>query len=295
MTDQTPSRFLLHCALAMVLMLQPVAAEDGEREGGLTGTGIVGEITALGSIIVNDQRIVFDPDLMVTNVLSPKSASDLVPGDVVAVAVSPDGGDWTANAIRQVHALVGPVEKSKAGRITVLGVDVMWHGAVPADGRWSAVSGFWTPDGVVATRVDPIAPRRTASLVGSYRESPAGATSMVGSVVLDLEPLRHAREGDVIEVTGTIDGGVFSATDVRLGLFDAPVSFVLAEGYLTDVAPSGHYTVAGSGLSAYTTNLQSIMSPDRVRVCGVDGRLGTAGLTPETELIERLGCQAASR
>lgn len=290
MTYPLVPKVLMLCALAVALSFEQTAAEDREREGGLTGTGIVGEITALGSIIVNDQRIVFPPDMPVTNSVSRKTASGLVPGEVVAVAVSPDETDWTADVIRQVHALVGPVAVAADGRITVLGVDVQWQGAVPAIGTWVAVSGFWTQNGVAATLLETLDPRPTATILGSYRKDPSGPSTIVGSETLTLDPLQHAREGDVIEVTGTINGGTFKVTDVQVGLFDEPVWFVLAEGYLTDVAPSGHYTVAGSGLSAYTDGAQSNMATGRIRVCGFDGQMTVPQSGSLDELIQRLGC-----
>lgn len=294
MTDTPFAKFLSACVMAWFVVTSPVKAEEEDREGGLTGTGIVGEISALGSIIVNDQRITFDPDLAVTSVLAGNTASDLVPGDVVAVAVEPAEQDWRATEIRQMHALVGPVGMVSTGRLSVLGVDVAWQGPAPAVGDWVAISGFWTPTGVTATRIENIAPQASVHLLGSYREDPSGPTSMVGSLQLNLEPLRHANEGEVIEVIGTLDSGALRVTDVRRGLFDAPVSFVLAEGYLTDVAPSGHYTVAGSGLSAYTDNLQSIMTTDRVRVCGAGGLLGARPEGALVALMARLGCPEAA-
>jgi hypothetical protein len=176
----------------------------------------------------------------------------------------------------------------------VLGINVEWDGAPPPDGTWVAVSGFWMPDGVSATRLDEIGPRTTVSVLGSYRTDPSGRSAMVGPMTLDLEPLPHARDGDVIEVTGRLEGSSLRVTSVDLGLFDHPVSFVLAEGYLTDVAPSGHYTVAGSGLSAYTEYLQSDMGRARVRVCGLDGQLGVPRDSRLADLASRLGCQISS-
>lgn len=295
MTAQPITKFLFVVAL-ITLSLTPLATaeEDPDREGGLTGTGIVGEITALGSIVVNGQRITFAPDQEVANAVALTQAADLLPGDIVAVAVTPAAQDWGAVAIRQVHALVGPVSAASAGEFTLLDVAVQWQGPSPAVGDWIAVSGFWTGDGVIATRVQPIAPRGTAQIVGSYGADTAGAATKVGTLTLDLPLLQHASEGDVIEVTGTIADGQLSVTDIKLGLFDMPVSVVLAEGYLTDIAPSGHYTVAGSGLSAYTDNQQSIMETDRIRVCGADGQLGLPDDLILADIAERLGCPAAA-
>lgn len=290
MTYQPFRKFLMSCALVVATAIPAAAADDTEREGGVIGTGIVGEISELGSIVVNGQRITFEPDLGVRNSVAPKRADALLPGDVVAVAVTLSDQDWRAVAISEVHPLIGPVSDLGDDRFEVLGVTIMWTGARPSAGDWVAVSGFWAGDAVVATRVQPIAAQQKASIQGSYGLAHGGSPSMVGSLVLNIDPLQHAKEGDVVRVSGTLDGDLFTVTDVHLGLFDKPVSLVLAEGYLTNVAPSGHYTVAGSGLSAYTDDLQSIMSTDRITVCGINERLAQPQDLTDEILVERLGC-----
>lgn len=292
MTHRTALTALAWAAL-LALATSAVAEDEKEREGGLTGTGIVGEVTALGSIIVNGQRITFAPDLPVRSALAPTQADALAPGAVVAVAVVPDGPDWAATAIRQVHAVIGPVARVGQAGFTVLGVEVTWDNSPLSVGDWVAVSGFWAPDAVVATKVDRIAPQATVSLQGSYGLGDGGAT--VGSLTLDLEPLQHAAEGDVIRVTGRLNGNRIEVTQVHHGLFEGPVSLVLAEGYFTDVAPSGHYTVAGSGLSAYTSDSMSGMATDRIRVCGRNGGLGLPEGDATDTLAKRLGCPAAAQ
>lgn len=277
---------IIFCTLISMTAAQ---ADDKEREGGLSGTGIVGEITALGSIIVNEQYIALDGNLTVSSVLGPKSANMLVPGDIVAVAVALGETGWTATAITQKHALVGPVAESRDGGFTALGVRVKWSGSA-TPGTWVAVSGFWTQDGINATRVHEIDKRDTVSLHGSYRAPSSASEAKVGTVALDVAPLQHADEGDVIRVTGILEGDSIAVTDIHNGLFEHPVALVLAEGFLTRVAPSGHYTVAGSGLSAYTENPQSIMEAERIRVCGFEGRLGSPVARDFAQQIERLGC-----
>ncbi len=283
-------KLLISCMMTAIFTAAMAGPDDTEREGGLTGTGIIGEITALGSIIVNGQRISLAPDLPVSSVVGPKRADTLVPGDVVAVAVRPGNEDWTAETITEIHPLVGPVSALGEGQFSVLGVNILWPGAAPSIGQWVAVSGFWARQDVIATRVQLIAPRSTVSIQGSYHLSSEGIVPSVGALALSIDPLQHAREGDVIRVTGTLNGTQIEVTDVYLGLFDRPVSLILAEGYLTDIAPSGHYAVAGTGLSAYTDNHQSKMSLDRVAVCGLDGRISLPQDLPNPSLMARLGC-----
>lgn len=297
MIFQTLYRILLSFALAVPAVAQSTPDGSEPREGGLTGTGIVGEITELGSIIVNGQRISFDPGLPVKNAIAPKRADALVPGDVVAVAVAPRDGQWTAQAISDIHPLIGPVENPRVGRFTVLGVDVLHPANAAQDwvaGDWVAISGFWARDLVVATRIQQIPAQDLVSIQGSYRPGPSGATSMIGPVDLQVDTLQHAQEGDVIRMQGRLQDGVLLVQDIHLGLFEGPVGFVLAEGYLTEVAPSGHYTIAGSGLSSYTENLDYIMTKERISACGQDGQLAQGDALGQSDLFARLGCLSLS-
>jgi hypothetical protein len=294
MMPQVFDRWFAPIYLILTLAVAPFAiAEEREREGGLTGTGIVGEITELGSIIVNDQRIKFDSQLPVTSALSPQTAEALVPGDTVAALISYDGTDWTALSISQTHTLIGPATAVDAGRFNILGVPVVWPDP-PAPGTWVAVSGFWTPDGVKGTRVVTIEPRETVVLQGSYRFDPDASVHFVGTRSFAFEPLQHVTDGDVIRVTGTLEGERIRVTQIKHGLFDQPVGLVLVEGYLSSVAPSGFYTVGGSGLTAYTDNVRAEMPQERLRVCGIDGRLQQQGSVGDIDLLKRLGCPNTS-
>lgn len=294
MINKTLLGLLMYCAIASSAVAESHKSEDSNREGGLTGTGILGEITALSSIIVNNQRIVFESDLNVSTALAPKQASDLVPGDVVAVAVTLSGDVWEAEAIRDVHPLIGPVGQAKDDYMLVLGVPVLWPEGTekPAQGTWVAVSGFWARDVVVATRIQLIAARDAASMQGSYHLGQSGDTPMLGSIELGIDPLQHAAEGDIVRVQGPWVDGRIDVRDVHLGLFDHPVSLVLAEGYLTDIAPTGHYTVSGSGLSSYTETGQLIMDQNRITVCGLNGALLEQQERRSDRIYGKLGCPA---
>ncbi|MEX0286076.1 MAG: DUF5666 domain-containing protein [Paracoccaceae bacterium] len=294
------NRFQWACSAIIAIALLaglPVLSSDRDdaREGGLTGTGIVGEVTALGSIIVNGQRITFDPDLPVAQPLDSKLASALSPGEVVAVAVTPSDEDWDAQAITQVYPLIGPVGAIGPNGLTVLGSPVQVAGPLPSlnVGDWVAVSGFWNRGTVTATVITPIAPQEQASIQGSYRTPVKGEALRIGGTTLDGVELQHANDGDIIRAAGIVQNGGLQVTDVFLGLFDAPVDLVLAEGYFSSVDPTGHYTLVGTGLSSFTENLDAVMPDSRAQVCGIGGRMihGLPDITAtDRDRLVRLGC-----
>lgn len=281
--------------LAGLLTFSGVRA-DGDtepREGGLTGTGIAGTITELGSIVVNGQRIAFDDAMDVSSPLGQARATELQPGDAVAVAVEPAGQGWRALDIVQVFQIVGPVMSRSDTELTVMGTRVtnLTHSGSLAIGDWVAVSGLWSADEIVATRVVQVTPQRTAHVQGSYSEPGEDDILRIGGTVLQGLTLEHARSGDVIRATGRPDGLVLRVEDAYLGLFDRPVDIVLVEGYLSGVAPNGHYTVLGTGLTSFTSEPE--MAQERVEVCGYRGRVLKDTLTPEAhdeQLLRQLGC-----
>lgn len=291
---------LIGCGATCLALSWPMTVLGGngedQREGGLTGTGIVGEITALGSIWVNEHRIVLPADVPLTSAINTTSPNALVAGDVVAVSVKREADTWVAQEVTHIHPLIGPVTDVTDTSLTILGVQV----ALPANvrairvGDHVAVSGFWSNGRVKATRVVLVDDNASTSLLGSYSERANGAGFNIGPVYLDIDPLQHAREGDVVQAQGRWQDGAFVVTDIHLGLFKHPRAIVLAEGYLSDVAPSGHYTVSGSGLSSFTDNPETIMPQERITVCGVHGTLlhsVDSVSTEEQNVLDALGCR----
>ena len=132
-----------------------ISETEEDREGGIIGTGIVGEITALGSIYVNDQHIEIDAQMPVVGAVPDARAGDLQPGETVAVIATPEGEDWRARHIRQILPLVGPVAEVGDGALTVMGVYVAHETltAPPQPGDWAAISGQWRMDGLYASKI----------------------------------------------------------------------------------------------------------------------------------------------
>lgn len=289
------SLIIFAVALSFFGSFPAVAGEkDDLREGGLTGTGIVGEITDLGSIIVQGHRITFEPSLTTQSALGDKPADQLLPGDVVAVALKRQAQAWHAEEISEIYPLVGPIEAVSKDTIAVLGVEVslQTEAKTARVGNWIAVSGFWENERVIATRIQEIAPLEHAIVQGSFAKPDGNASVSVGGIALPNLAVEHAREGDVLRVSIDIAGEQWRVISIDHGLFSTPVALVLAEGYFSDVAPSGHYTISGSGLSSYLEIQGRDMTSERVSLCGIDGQLldGDSDLGNASELLNALGC-----
>ncbi|WP_342109334.1 DUF5666 domain-containing protein [Methylobacterium sp. SI9] len=205
----------------------------GEGDRGIGGTGVIGTIRRFGSIIVNDLRIAYPPEVEVRIDGAAAKAADLKIGHVVHVVARPEGGGLATRRIDVTSEVVGPVEASAPGRMIVLGQRVSTAGLT---GDWKpgtrvAVSGLRRPDGViVASLVEPrdAGPDRVA---GPVRRGADGAL-LIGALRLTgadaLPPGKRAL------VTGSAADGVLHTTNAaQIGLpFPPGLKQVSIEAYI---------------------------------------------------------------
>lgn len=258
------------------------ATDEDDREGGIIGTGILGTITALGSIYVNGQHIKFAPDLGVDDGLGVALARDLRPGHTVAVVASPDGEDWQAQHIRMVYPLVGPAQVALDGTLRVMGSQVVTDQTV-ATGEWIAVSGLWQGNRVLASQVTALpTEHHTARITGTYLARNAQGDILIGGSQLQSLDLQHTQPGMALRVFGDPTPQGIQANQVEAGLFDGQVGMMQVQGYYSPPQPDGLYTVLGSGLLAYTDQPSMISDALSVIRCGAQGQLsdGVEGLCP---------------
>jgi len=213
------------------LSIAPVQANAVEkpkedREGGIIGTGIVGIISELGSIIVNGQRVTFPPDAMARSVIGNRMATSLTPGETVVLVAQQMPMDWQAESIHLHYPVIGPVALDD-GALTVLGVDLDLSNALdethlmsPAlkNGDWIAVSGLWRGETLMVSKLTAIDPQKR------------GVPTPTG----------------------------LDAKTVHIGLFAEPMHRVIAQGYMSEPTPTGLYTILGSGVVSFTDQPQMI-------------------------------------
>jgi hypothetical protein len=205
----------------------------GEGDRGIGGTGVIGTIRRFGSIIVNDLRIAYPPEVEVRIDGAAAKAADLKIGHVVHVVARPEGGGLATRRIDVTSEVVGPVEAVAPGRMIVLGQRVSTAGLT---GDWKpgarvAVSGLRRPDGViVASLIEPreAGPDRVA---GPVRRGENGAL-LIGS--LRLQEADALPPGKRALVTGSAAGGVLRATNAaQIGLpFPPGLKQVSIEAYI---------------------------------------------------------------
>ncbi len=233
----------------------PLAPEDGVAdgkrppvEGGIGGTGIVGVITALGSIRVNGLRVGLE-GAEVADAFGPQERGALRPGVSVTAEAAEGPEGLVARRVALTHPLVGPVEalSGDGRRITVLGTGVALEPGVNAPlevGDRVAVSGLWRGAEVVASRIDRLGPGPSA-MAGAL--APGGR---LGGLGVSAPGLPAA--GAFVTLVGRRDGPRFRADTVREGRFfgaAGPLMRLSVEGYLQPVERAPGFVVSGLGHS----------------------------------------------
>lgn len=265
---------VLIAAIAWMSALSPsVAEENEEREGGIVGTGIVGIINSLGSIHVNGQIIDFSPELPIISSLGPRVASSLKPGETVVVEAVRQADKWTANSIRHMTPLLGPIDGLSDNVISILGTSALITAdTVLGDGlvlsavkseQWLAVDGIWKKDVLIASYIRKIEPRAAAQVTASYFGLNVDDEVRIGGVRISNFRAQHSKPGDVITVVGTPRVEGLSAQTVTRGLFKNKLKSKLVEGFLSQPDETGFYTIYGSGTVAFVSQSDALMPNGR--------------------------------
>lgn len=257
--------------------IRPGPDEEGDR--GIGGTGVVGTIRGFGSIIVNDLRIAYPPDVPVTIDGRPARVGDLRVGHVVQSLVrsqaQPGEGGLSTAAIAVIHEVVGPVQRVGADTLTVLGQTVATAGLPPemprpALGARVAVSGLRRPDGsIAASRIDP-AGDAPDLIAGPVRRGPGGALRIGNLPLSGLDP---ALAGGRAVASGSLAGGRFAVTRAVSASepFGAEVRRLSIEAYVTR---EGGALRTGAG---YAVTGRGGVVPAGGGLAILDGRAGRGG------------------
>jgi hypothetical protein len=240
--------------------------------GGATGTGFIaqGRLSAFGSIFVNGVEFFTDKAAITINGVPNRSESDLKLGMVLDVYGSIDGSgktgtaqtvDYHANALGLVDS--APVATADGASFDVLGqtiytdaYTVFANALGPQDihvGDYVEVSGFPSPSGVLASRVE----RKTSVpkvQVQGVLANLAGSTFTLGALSVDDSiatfknvPAGGLANGQTVVVNGPAPqpDGVLQATSVEVidtsvsGSTNGSVSGVIAAAASSSIVVNG--------------------------------------------------------
>ncbi|MBM2575077.1 hypothetical protein JQC91_02055 [Jannaschia sp. Os4] len=231
-------------ALLGASIAAPARGQDREDpfEGGIGGTGIVGTLTALGSIRVNGLRLGFAQGLRVRTAYGDVAPSALAQGmSLSARAVRAADGTYATRDVSIDWQLVGTVRELRGGRFTVNGSPVRAErGALgrPVEGERAAVSGVWEGGTLVASRVEP-APHPLDLVAGTAGDG------RIGGAPIDA----RVDPGSYVTALGRgEDGGLrVERADVGRAAFAAGIGALAVEGYLDRIAAAPGFRLSGLG------------------------------------------------
>lgn len=248
--------------------------------GGATGTGFMarGAISAFGSIFVNGVEFFTDHAAITVNGVGNKTQADLAIGMVLTVNGSVDNNGRTGNANTvEYHAdVIGPVDRAADanGTFGAFGQDIttdastVFSNAIDVNslqpGDYVEVSGYPTPAGLLAARVERKAGPTATVQVQGINANTTATTFTIGGLVIDysaatkqnLPPGGQLIDGVTVFAVGTVDAnGVLQATSITVintSLTGAGNTNGSVSGVIAAVA-SGTITVNGQAIAIVST------------------------------------------
>ena len=222
-------------------------------EGGIGGTGIVGVVTELGSLVIAGRRVRLGSDTRVEDAFGARPARAIGPGHSLTIEATGGAGPLTAARVRLTRPAIGRVSaRSPDGRrLVVAGVAVELEPGLaegPAVGARVAVSGLWRGETVVASRIDPVAEEGADVVAGEVGAGSSGPT--VGGVPLAMSAGEAPPPGPLATVIGRWRARRFHPAGIEVGRFTGaagPLDRLLVEGYLERVRTAPGYAVSGLG------------------------------------------------
>lgn len=286
-------------------------SSDRPSEGGVGGTGIVGVVHDLGSLLVNGLRVEIPESVAARDAFGPLASERVGIGHSVTIeAAQTAEGALVARSLALVHPLMGPIDKVTAGGFECLGVSVdLEAGAILkgpdgdfalAPGQNVSVSGLWRDDSVVAARVDLRDPAATDVVVaGEVRAGTSAESRRLGGLVLVLP---HGAEppkvGSFATAIGQRVGAAFVVRTLvrdRFRGLAGPIQRLSIEGYLETAPQAPGYAVSGLGHSFDDAARLAELADGRALFVGpYDGDFRVSlGLPLPDEVARRRGLLAA--
>ncbi|MEL6197614.1 MAG: DUF5666 domain-containing protein [Pseudomonadota bacterium] len=248
-------------------------------EGGIGGTGIVGVLTDLGSLIINGLRVETGAETEVVGPDGPLPVEVLTPGLSLTVEAQGAPDALFARRVAVNPPLIGPIAIDATGGITVNGVAVRIDPAVPAlisVGDRVVVSGLWDGTAVVASRLDATEPEGRDRIAGVVGIRATGQTTLGGRALRLPDAIARPAPGVFATAIGRDDGSAFVAEALELGRFSPGfrnLARLSVEGYLQPQAAAPGFSISGLGHSLDPAAQMAALEGQRSLIEGAyDGR-----------------------
>ncbi len=245
--------------------------------GGIGGTGIVGTITAFGSIWVNDAHVTFNEQTPITINQQPATSGEFQIGQVVAVIADKSVNaanqsyDYPAKSIDIIYEVAGPVSQILAGdqSLEILNQSVLVNDQTTIFeqstgktitlaqldlGDHIEVSGLRQTDGdIIASRLDIVDEMSQIQLIGELEQTSEGhwqinnqtveIDELLADELLDTENADHR-----VLISGQLEDEVFHVESINTDSVEyvlEQVNELIYEGYLLETHDDGTISIGG--------------------------------------------------
>ncbi len=253
--------------------------EDADR--GIGGTGVIGTIRKFGSIIVNDLRITYAPDVLVRIDGRAATVADLRIGQVVRVAASGTDGALSTRVIDVTSEVVGPVDRTDGKQLTVLGQRVVTTGLKTGSlkpGDIVAVSGLRRTDGTIVASLIERSPGAPSRVAGPLTRGANGTLTIGGLTIVGADPELAGRRV-VLDGARSDAGFVVTAGMSEAALLPGSVRTLSIESYIERrdgaLRLGSGFVVSGADIDVPAG--RSVHAVLQARL-GTDGRLTVSSL-----------------
>jgi hypothetical protein len=237
------------------MLTWPILAE--EKEGGIIGTGVIGQITALDHFEVSGMQFDFANDIELKGL---NTLDDLRMGMTLALSTGREGASWQIKTLQHMPLLSGPI----TAQGEVMGVPVV--GDLPTSGTVQ-VDGFWSKDGIVASRIIEIK-QDSVQVSGVY-----DGLGLVGQAPVRGADLAGFEAGQTLTISGQFKNGEIVVETAMGGPFMGfSPDLVLLEGYYQPMAASNSVSLQGVA-SASAIGERDVALNQLVRRCALNGRI----------------------
>ncbi|WP_223274766.1 DUF5666 domain-containing protein [Tateyamaria sp. syn59] len=224
---------------------------DDPFEGGIGGTGIVGLMTARGSVLINGLRVEVTSSTRVFAANRRASDSLLVPGRTLTLFARTRLGRFEAQRIDIDDPLTGLLLRQGSGfavnSTPVQGI----AGLAEQAGNRVTVGGLWQADGTVQASLLQAAPEGD-DIVSGVLEGSADDGWRIGQTPLAPRRGQSLIGGQFVVARGTFTHGRLQVASLRFGRFRQggdTLRQLSVEGYLEQVATAPGFRLAGLGHS----------------------------------------------
>ncbi|KEJ91084.1 hypothetical protein [Sulfitobacter donghicola] len=265
----------------LFLLFVTSAQADGAKQ-----FGVFGVVERLSPLTVNGQEIVIPDEVPIISLLGQGQKIGL--GDTLALRVTLKDDVLTAVRVLEVYPVIGPISGVEGGTATVMGSPVY----LPPDasvrrGQWVAVSGFWSGEKVITTRLQKLSGGWFGHLTGVVDPT---EMRLGGSELRNVEPPTNGFGNSIWMLSG---GPQTGGLDVRLmakGVFGGAVEMALWQGHASLPIASQTYLIYGSGIIGTAQDAQMPVGGSLIRRCAQNGRVLKTAPEGLEDAFGALGC-----